>query len=59
MSAERKTPADLARRLGERANKRAESGQREGWRRKTYTLPRLRRATKPASGSKNFRRRPI
>ncbi|MGA3303767.1 MAG: hypothetical protein ABSC72_10830 [Methylovirgula sp.] len=40
MSAERKTPADLARRFGERANKRAESGQREGWRRKTYTLPR-------------------
>jgi hypothetical protein len=41
MSAERKTPADLARRLGERANKHATSEHHEGWRRKTYTLPRV------------------
>ncbi len=47
MSAGRKapsdqTPSDLARRLGERAAKRAKSGaaQRSSWRRETYTLPR-------------------
>lgn len=42
MSAERKAPSDLARRFGERAAKRAETGtaKRESWRRETYTLPR-------------------
>lgn len=41
MNAERKTPSDIARRLGERAARRAESGAaRDGWRRETYTLPR-------------------
>ncbi|HEY1735025.1 MAG TPA: hypothetical protein VGG12_00110 [Methylovirgula sp.] len=40
MGAER-TPADLARRLGERARKHADAKPREGWRRKTYTLPRV------------------
>ncbi len=42
MSAERKAPSELARRLGERTAKRAESGaaKRESWRRETFTLPR-------------------
>ncbi len=42
MSAERKMPSDIARRLGERAAKRTESGlpQRGSWRRETFTLPR-------------------
>jgi len=42
MSAERKLPADVARRLGARTLKRAESGaaQRSSWRRETYVLPR-------------------
>jgi hypothetical protein len=37
-----KAPADLARRVGEQAAKRAERGaaQRSSWRRTTYTLPR-------------------
>ncbi|HEY1735027.1 MAG TPA: hypothetical protein VGG12_00120 [Methylovirgula sp.] len=41
MSAERNTPADLARRLGQRARKHVEAKPGEGWRRKTYTLPRV------------------
>lgn len=42
MSAERKMPSDIARRLGERAAKRAESGAAPhgSWRRETFTLPR-------------------
>ncbi|MHB8883732.1 MAG: hypothetical protein ACYC5H_01375 [Methylovirgula sp.] len=41
MSAERKQPSDIARRLGARAAKRAESGAAQGsWRRETFTLPR-------------------
>ncbi len=42
MSAERKQPSDIARRLGARAAKRAASGtaQHGSWRRETFTLPR-------------------
>ncbi|MGO9008033.1 MAG: hypothetical protein ACLQIQ_19990 [Beijerinckiaceae bacterium] len=41
MSAGRRTPSDVARRLGERLGKRAQSGGANGaWRRETYTLPR-------------------
>lgn len=41
MSAEQKTPSDIARRLGKRVRARADSAaQRGGWRRETYTLPR-------------------
>ncbi len=42
MSAERKAPSDIARRLGERAAKYAETGaaKMSSWRRETYTLPR-------------------
>jgi hypothetical protein len=40
VSAGRKTPSDLARRLGERAGRRAQAGAGGGWRRETYTLPR-------------------
>ena len=41
MSAERKRPSDIARRLGARAAKRAKSSAIEGgWRRETFTLPR-------------------
>jgi hypothetical protein len=35
-----KTPADLARRFGERASKRTEPSKWDSWRRETYTLPR-------------------
>jgi hypothetical protein len=42
MCAERKTPADLARRVSERSVKRAKAqGAQPSWRRETYTLPRL------------------
>jgi hypothetical protein len=40
VNAGRKTPSDVARRLGERVNRRAQSGAAGGWRRETYTLPR-------------------
>lgn len=41
MSAEHKTPSDVARRLGKRVKARADTtGQRGTWRRETYTLPR-------------------
>ena len=40
MSTSRKTPSDIARRLGERAGGRAQSGSGSAWRRETYTLPR-------------------
>jgi hypothetical protein len=41
VNAGRKTPSDVARRLGERIGKRAQSGGVSGaWRRETYTLPR-------------------
>ncbi len=39
MSPRQKTPADLARRLGERSRRHAEGGS-GSWRRETYTLPR-------------------
>jgi hypothetical protein len=39
MSAEQKTPAELARRLVKRA-KTKESSRKDAWRRETYTLPR-------------------
>ncbi|WOJ90180.1 hypothetical protein RZS28_02425 [Methylocapsa polymorpha] len=38
MSAEHKTPSDVARRLGKRAREQAGSGG--AWRRETYVLPR-------------------
>jgi hypothetical protein len=38
VSESRRTPSDLARRLGERAKKRAAPSN--AWRRETYTLPR-------------------
>ena len=42
MSAERMTPADLSRRLGKQAAKRADgnAAKRDSWRRQTYALPR-------------------
>ncbi|HYP58643.1 MAG TPA: hypothetical protein VEQ35_10235 [Beijerinckia sp.] len=41
MNAERKTPSDLAHRLGERSRKRAEGQESSNiWRRETFTLPR-------------------
>lgn len=40
MSTSRKTPSDVARRLGERVGRRAQSGASGAWRRETYTLPR-------------------
>jgi len=41
MSAEHKTPSDIARRLGKRVRARTDSAaQRGAWRRETYTLPR-------------------
>lgn len=40
MCADRKTPSDLAQRLGARAAKRAALSPGMGWRRETYTLPR-------------------
>ena len=41
MNAGRRTPSDVARRLGERIGKRAQSdGVSGAWRRETYTLPR-------------------
>ena len=39
MSEGRRTPSDLARRLGERAGRRA-ARPSNAWRRETYTLPR-------------------
>ena len=41
MCAERKTPADLARRFGEHRIKRARTADRPSWRRETFTLPRI------------------
>lgn len=38
MGAERKTPSDIARRLG--AKSRAKTPEQSFWRRETYTLPR-------------------
>jgi hypothetical protein len=40
VSAGRKTPSDVARRLGERSGRRAQTGVSGAWRRETYTLPR-------------------
>jgi hypothetical protein len=42
MSAERKTPSDIARRLGKRGRDQADPDARDGgaWRRETYVLPR-------------------
>jgi len=40
MSAEHKTPSDVARRLGKRARDQAGAGAGGAWRRETYVLPR-------------------
>ena len=46
MSERRKTPSDLAQRIGERSRTRAREQGSSLWRRETYTLPRLDARTK-------------
>ncbi len=41
MSERRKTPADLAQRIGDRSRARSREQGSSVWRRETYTLPRL------------------
>jgi hypothetical protein len=54
MSERRKTPSDLAQRMGDRSRARAREQGSSSWRRETYTLPRLEARSKAREWFSNF-----